>query len=239
MRFLFFQTFKFPGAAVTARLSAADLADLARVRRKTLPLAFALDLHGVTRDLTAEVVVTLLETDRVAVSSAAPTSIAAVDFGLDGGVAELQEAAGVTIIPSATVTFDFVLLRDGAAAAAPVALDKPAAAAMEAEGDFGPAACAGRFEILSRAGNITFASGSTRLTGAARRFWTASSTSSPAVPAGDRDCRTCRRRRLRGRQPCPVRGAGACGGGLLCGAGDGGGQVPSGRPRRIPAGCGQ
>ncbi len=165
MRFLFFETFQHPEAVITAQLTAADLAGLETARRKTLPLTFTLDLHGVTKTLTAETVVTLLDAERVAVASAVPISIAAADFALDAGIAKLEEAAGVKIIPSGTVTFDFVFQRDGATAVpAPVAPAVAATTALEPEGDLDTDACAGRFEILSRANRITFTSGNAQLT---------------------------------------------------------------------------
>jgi outer membrane protein OmpA-like peptidoglycan-associated protein len=165
MRFLFFETFRFPEAVVTAQVPVVALADLATVRRKTIPLTFALDLYGARRTLATEVTVTLLDDARVAIAPVAPVSIATADFGLDGGVAKLEEAAGVDIVPSATVTFDFVFARNGGAApAAPEPAADPAATALETAGDFNREACEGRFEILSRTGNIYFASGSARLT---------------------------------------------------------------------------
>lgn len=165
MRFLFFETFQFPEAVITTRIDPAMLADLPSVRRKTLMLPISLSLHGVTGTLDAEVVVTLLGDDMVAVSSGTPVSIKAADFGLDAGVRKLEEAAGVTIVPTATVTFDFVFARNAAASgAAPmVAVPAvPAQAALETE-KFDLAACKGRFDILSRSGNIYFNAGSARL----------------------------------------------------------------------------
>jgi outer membrane protein OmpA-like peptidoglycan-associated protein len=164
MRFLFFETFKFPEAVVTVPVPLETLADLATVRRKTVPLVFTLDLYGAQRSQSADVTVTLLDDNRVAIAPVAPISIATSDFGLDGGVAKLEEAAGVDIVPSATVTFDFVFARDAGGAAPVAPAQDPAATALEAEGDFSREACEGRFEILSRTGNIYFASGSARLT---------------------------------------------------------------------------
>ena len=162
MRFLFFESFQYPEAVITARIDPAALADLPQLRRKTVPLAFTLDLHGVKKQMSADVVVTQLADSMVAVSTGAPIPVMAADHNLTGGVEKLQEAAGVRIIPSATVTFDFVFSRTGAAPApAPVAT--PAQAALETAGALDAAACKGRFEILSRSGNIFFASGSARL----------------------------------------------------------------------------
>lgn len=166
MRFLFFETFKFPEAVITATIPTEALADLAAVRRKTVPMVLTLDLHGAQRPLAADLTVTLLDDNRVAIAPAAPISIAIADFGLEGGVAKLEEAAGVDIVPSATVTFDVVFTRNGAgtAPATEQPTVEPGSAALESAGEFSREACEGRFEILSRTGNIYFASGSARLT---------------------------------------------------------------------------
>lgn len=169
MRFLFFETFKFPEAQVTMTIPPEAIADLAQVRRKTLDLPYTLSLHGFSAEKTSQVSVTLLADDLVSVSSAAPISIAVADFGLAENITKLEQAAGnITIVPTATVTFDFVFQRrgGGGSGAAPLpAVTAPVAvsAALEPEGDFSREACEGRFEILSRTGNIYFRTGSARL----------------------------------------------------------------------------
>src|SRR5690606_28207276 len=82
MRFLFFETFKFPEAVLTATVDPAVFADLATRRRMTHTLPFNLDLHGVSKDMQANVVVTMITDGMVAVSSAAPIFVKADDFGL-------------------------------------------------------------------------------------------------------------------------------------------------------------
>lgn len=164
MRFLFFETFQFPEATVTATIDPAELADLAQVRRKIVNLTYTLDLHGFTKTSDAEVAVTLISDDLVAISSTTPISVATADFGLDDGVKKLEEAASVRIVPSATVSFDFVFQRNsGNTAPMVTAAANPANAALETEGNFDLEACKGRFEILSRTDNIYFGSGSARL----------------------------------------------------------------------------
>lgn len=165
MRFLFFETFKFPSAKITTRIDPALLNDLTAVRRKTVPVSYTMDLHGVTKTFEADVAVTLLTDDLVSVASTTPISVSVADFDLMEGLGKLQEAANVDIIPSATVSFDFVFARNSTtaqAAPAQTAAADPASVALEAEGDFDREACKGRFEILSRTGNIYFASGSSR-----------------------------------------------------------------------------
>lgn len=166
MRFLFFETFKFPEAVIKAKIDPAVLADLETVRRKTIPMTYTLDLHGVTKEYTSDIVATLLTNDLVSIATSTPISIAVTDFNLMEGLNKLQEAANVDIIPSATVSFDWMFARNvGTQPATPVAeaeVVKPASAALEAD-EFDAEACKGRFEILSRTGNIYFKSGSARL----------------------------------------------------------------------------
>lgn len=165
MRFLFFETFKFPEATIKARLTPAMIADLRMVRRKTLDLSYTLDLHGVVANRTDRVLVTLLDDDRVAISTTNPIILPVSDFSLGDGLEKLQEAANVDIVPIGTISFDFVFARDGGGESVPPTPEEqaPATAALEPTGDLDTSACAGRFEILSRTGNIFFGSGSANL----------------------------------------------------------------------------
>lgn len=169
MRFLLFETFQYPEAVITMQLSPEMLGDLETVRRKIITASYTIDLHGVKSEREAEIAVTLLGDNTVSVTSATPISLPTADFNLDGGVAKLEEAAKVEIIPSATVTFDFMFNRASNAENYAVASADMAetagfkSAAMETDGDFSVEACKGRFEIMSRTDNIYFSSGSARL----------------------------------------------------------------------------
>ncbi len=167
MRFLFFETFLHPEATVTARISPAVAAELATARRKTVPVDFELDLHGVKKQLQIDVVATLITDDMVSVASAAPLVIALEDFNLIEGMNKLQDAANVTITPSGSVSFDFVFNRIGgpvdqqvAAVGEPATPVQPAPTVDE---EFTLESCKGRFEILSQANAIYFNSGSANL----------------------------------------------------------------------------
>jgi OmpA-OmpF porin, OOP family len=172
MRFLFFETFLYPEATLKLQLTREMVEDLPQVRRKILTLPFTLELHGVKRELSTEVALTLITEDLVAVSSSAPVTIAAADFALMDGVAKLEAAANVKLLPSGSVTFDLLFGKNTDAGTTtapsttpPVAAEpvKPALAALETTGNFSLEACIGRFEILSRTGNINFAPASARL----------------------------------------------------------------------------
>lgn len=168
MRFLFFETFKFPEAVITAQIDPASLADLTEARRKTIDLSYSLSLHGITAQRTDRVLVTLLDNDTVAISTAGPIYLAVADFDLADGLLKLQEAANVDIVPLGTVTFDFLFRRTrpgGVKPVSPVVATAGGGAALETKGNFDAEACIGRFEILSRTGNIYFRSGSADLQG--------------------------------------------------------------------------
>ncbi|WP_425093582.1 OmpA family protein [Tropicimonas sp. S265A] len=169
MRFLFFETFKFPEATIRLQLDPALIEDLQTVRRKIVTLPYQMTIKGVTVDKEADVAVTLLSDDLVSVTSSAPITITLEDFKLNEGREKLEEAAGVTIVPSASVTFDFLFSRlptvpdATTTVSSRAAVPEPIQVALETSGNFSREECAGRFEILSRTGNIYFASGSARL----------------------------------------------------------------------------
>jgi outer membrane protein OmpA-like peptidoglycan-associated protein len=170
MRFLFFETFLFPETIITATLDPTIIADLTTRRRMSLDLPLSLTFHGVQKDIVAPVTVTLVTDDLVAVTSSGPILVAAADYNLTEGIAKLEEAANVDIVPSGSVTFDILFARAGGATPEPEpetetsdATETTTSAALEPEGAFDDAACLGRFEILSAAGNITFRPGSATL----------------------------------------------------------------------------
>ncbi|MEO9863951.1 MAG: OmpA family protein [Yoonia sp.] len=168
MRFLMFETFQYPEATVTMQLDPAQLEDLEEVRRKVMNVNYTIDLHGVTSDREAEIAVTLLDNDTVSVTSATPISLPVADFNLEGGLAKLEEAAKVDIIPSGTVTFDFTFNRADSAqefVTASNAMNAEAGfnVAIEEEGNFSLASCENRFDTMSLTDNIYFARGSSRL----------------------------------------------------------------------------
>jgi OOP family OmpA-OmpF porin len=162
MRFLFFETFQYPEATITMQLEQSILSDLGKTRRKVLTLPYTLDLHGISKTLEAEMVITEISDGVMSVSSSAPISISAADFSLAGGIKKLEEAANVSIIPSATVTFNLLFSRSSSNTGR-VATSAATSTALEPQGDFSVEACKGRFEILSRTDNIYFAPGSARL----------------------------------------------------------------------------
>ena len=165
MRFLFFETFRFPEAIITAELNTQLLTDLHITRRKEVSLPYSFTLRGVTLERETDVAVTLIDNDRVVVSAITPIAFTLEELDLEAGRMKLQEAANVDITPVGVVSFNFVFDRaqPGTPPDLPDATLLPASVALETQGDMSEEACLGRFEILSKTGNIFFASGSTRL----------------------------------------------------------------------------
>ncbi len=159
MRFMFFETFKYPIATVRADLNTVLIEDLPSLRRKRLPIDFTLNLHGITRKLTTDVTVTLLDNNTISVMSYEPVQIPLADFDLTDGIARLEAAAKVDIVPSATVTFDFVFSRVGSFEQTVTSIQNVSSqsAALEPQGRLSYAACEGRFDILSQSEGINFA----------------------------------------------------------------------------------
>jgi len=169
MRFLFFETFKYPTAELTAKVDPAAFADLPTMRRVKTTLPFRLSLHGVDKDLEASVVVTMISDTQVSVASEAPVAVHVEDFGLLPNVDKLQQAANVTnIVPTASVSFDFVFNADGGKPAATQAVAAGSAevgpvATDAAKASFSDEECLNRFAVLSRTGAIYFRPASVRL----------------------------------------------------------------------------
>lgn len=168
MRFLLFETFKFPEATVSAQVDPAVLAELSEKQRLQLPVDFDLDLHGVTRTLQSQAIVTRLAGNQVSVASASPITIPTNLFNLDEGVRKLEEAADVTIVPMGSVSYNLIFNTSsdqagGNQEAAPAIAQTGKSTALESQGEFSRQECEGRFEILSRTGSILFKTGSADL----------------------------------------------------------------------------
>ena len=176
MRFLFFETFTYPTAEVTAKVNPAAFADLATKRRVKTVLPFRLSLHGVEKELEASVIVTMINDTQVSVASEAPVAVRVEDFGLLPNIAKLQEAANVTnIVPTASVSFDFVFAVEGSK---PATIQTVSAGAIgpistdAAKANFSDEECQNRFAVLSRTGAIYFRPASARLDAKSRPLLT-------------------------------------------------------------------
>jgi outer membrane protein OmpA-like peptidoglycan-associated protein len=162
MRFLLFETFKFPFAEITAQLDKTVLAALAKTTRISYPLKFTLNMHGITKELETPVWVTRIGNTSVSVATVKPIIISAKTFGLEGGIAKLREAVkNIPIAAASSVTFDLVFgtgeLKSGLVAARET---REKARAEQASSTFSAEACETRFNVISKTGAIYFKTGS-------------------------------------------------------------------------------
>jgi len=111
MREMLFETVKFPTATVSAQVDPAVIA-AAKDASVATELTFTLDLHGLEKSITAPVVLVGEPGGRLQVFTASPIVVNAADFGLEAGVAVLQEVAGLKAISTAVpVTVHLVFKR--------------------------------------------------------------------------------------------------------------------------------
>jgi OOP family OmpA-OmpF porin len=165
MRFLLFETYKFPNAEVTAKLDMPKLQELRTATRISYPLRFTLRLHGMEQEIETPVNVTRISDKSVAVATATPIIITADSFGLTAGIAKLSEAVnGTQIATGASITFDLVFetgdkIPEIEAARVETAKRK----AQEEASTIAPEACETRFSVISTASAIYFKTGSAEL----------------------------------------------------------------------------
>jgi len=169
MRFLLFETFRFPEAKVAVSVDPDSIQDLDKLGRIEMPLEFELDLHGIKKKLSIDTVVTVLKDGQVSVASVEPLAIETSLFGLDVGIKKLENAAKVSIVPMGAVSFNLVFTRGVAAQQLSLEQDtseQQATAqtvALETQGEFSFEECIGRFEVISQTGAIQFRIASARL----------------------------------------------------------------------------
>jgi hypothetical protein len=162
MRFLLFETYRFPNAEVSARLDMASLRALLTSTRIIYPLKFKLSLHGLSQEIETPVTVTRLGDKAVSVASAKPIVITADAFGLGPGLAKLSEAVNGTVIATgATFTFDLLFETGDKSPSLQAAREETAKQKVQAETSaISAEACETRFSVISTAGAIYFKTGS-------------------------------------------------------------------------------
>jgi OOP family OmpA-OmpF porin len=165
MRFLLFETYKFPNAEVTARLDMNRLRGVLNATRIVYPLTFAVSLHGMTKEFETLVYVTRLSDNSVSVSTVKPIVVVTDDFGLTAGLNKLSEAInGTPIVSAASFTFDLVF-DTGERVSAIAQEDREAMRRKEEEERRAITAteCETRFSVISTTGAIYFRTGSAEL----------------------------------------------------------------------------
>jgi outer membrane protein OmpA-like peptidoglycan-associated protein len=165
MRFLLFETFKFPSAEITAQLDKAKLAALPSAKRISYVLPVHVNLHGITKDFNVPVSIARENDTTVTVSTIKPEDVSADAFDFGKGLAKLSDAQnGIHIVPSASISFDLTFVSGSAGNAAVAEVKKradeqarTAAAPISSEG------CATRFTVITESNAIYFRTNSAEL----------------------------------------------------------------------------
>jgi outer membrane protein OmpA-like peptidoglycan-associated protein len=165
MRFLLFETFKFPYAVITAKLDKSKLQALATTNRVNYPLDLKVSMHGIDKQIQTEVWITRISDTTVSVATTKPIIVTAETFGFTENVAKLVDAVGGTMIaPGASITFDLVFGTGSLKSDLEVArASREKTRAEEATAALSKEECETRFSVISRTGAIYFESGSAEL----------------------------------------------------------------------------
>lgn len=83
MRFLFSETFEFPNATLKAQLDPEDFADMAVGNTISKRLPMTVEMHGVSREITVDLIAIRISENQVKVVSTQPVRVPAADFDLD------------------------------------------------------------------------------------------------------------------------------------------------------------
>lgn len=162
MRFLLFETFKFPHAEISAKLNKAKLRTLSTNTRIAYLLDFKISMHGFEKEFQAPVWITQINEATVSVATIKPIIVSTDSFGLTDNVGKLVELIGGKLIaPAASITFDLVFgtgTQKSELQLARAAREKRRA--EEARDTITAEACQTRFRVISRTGAIYFRSGS-------------------------------------------------------------------------------
>ena len=165
MRFLLFETFKFPSAEISARLDKAKLAGLTDRKPISYPLTLNVNMHGIANQIEAMVWVTRTSETTVSVTTMNPIVVTVESFGYTKNVGKLSDAqGGIPIVPNAQISFDLTFgtgaLKpelEAARATREQARAKQETAAISTEG------CETRFTVMGETNAIYFETGSAAL----------------------------------------------------------------------------
>ncbi|HUD89849.1 MAG TPA: OmpA family protein [Xanthobacteraceae bacterium] len=165
MRFLLFETYKFPLAEVRTHLDMGRLQDLTRQTRIIYPLHFTLSMHGMSKEFETLVYVTRLSDRSVSVATVKPIIVSTDDFALTAGLAKLSEAInGTPIVSGATFTFDLLFETGDRIATVEEEQHEAEERHMQEERRaISAEECETRFGVISTTGAIYFKTGSAEL----------------------------------------------------------------------------
>ncbi|MGO9699801.1 MAG: OmpA family protein [Xanthobacteraceae bacterium] len=165
MRFVLFETFKFPYAEITTRLDKSKLRELITRGTMNYPLTLNVNLHGITNQIQTNVLIRRINDTSVSVATTAPIVVTAESFGLTKNIGKLSDAmGGIRIVPDAQITFDLVFgtgsqkpALEAAQATREKSRAEQAAATITTEG------CETRLTVISETNAIYFKTGSAEL----------------------------------------------------------------------------
>jgi OmpA-OmpF porin, OOP family len=165
MRFLLFETFKFPFALITTRLDKNRLRELATKSSINYPLPLTVNMHGITNQIQTVVSVTRTSDTTVSVATTAPIVVTAESFGFAPGLAKLADAVGgIRIVPQASITFDLVF---GTGALTPeleaARAEREKTKAEQEAKNITAEGCETRLTVISETNAIYFKTGSAEL----------------------------------------------------------------------------
>jgi len=167
MRFLFFETFKYPYAEITARLDKSKLQFLtaARAPEKSYPLTLTVHLHGLVKEIKTDVWVKRLSDTTVSVATVDPIVVSVDTFGFTENLAKLADAVGgIHIVPSASITFELVFGTGALKPQLEAAREQREKARVAKQSQaITSEACETRFNVISQTGAIYFKTGSAAL----------------------------------------------------------------------------
>ena len=167
MRFLLFETFKYPEAVITGKIDRSKLTDLATRSRISYTLHAKVNLHGVSKEFDIPVEIARVNDHTVNVSTIEPVAVPGEAFNLMQGIEKLREAmGGIRIVPASSVSFDLTFGSGKEAPALEAARAKRESEKAEAaKSTISSQDCATRFTVMSESNAIYFKTGSAELEG--------------------------------------------------------------------------
>jgi OOP family OmpA-OmpF porin len=165
LRFLLFETFKYPSAEITAQLDKTKLQGLTGRSPVRYPLTLNVNMHGIANQIETFVWITRTSETTVSVTTVDPIVVTVESFGFTRNLAKLSDAqGGIPIVPSAQISFDLTFgtgaLKpelEAARATREQARAQQETAAISAEG------CETRFTVMGETNAIYFETGSAAL----------------------------------------------------------------------------
>jgi outer membrane protein OmpA-like peptidoglycan-associated protein/polyisoprenoid-binding protein YceI len=165
MRFLLFETYKFPYAEITAKLDKSKLQELTARSRISYPLSVRVNMHGIAKDFETSVSVARISPTTMEVATINPIVVTGENFDFTKGLGKLADAVGgIRIVPESPISFDLVFGTGSLTPALEAARVNREKARAAQETRVIPAdECETRFTVISEAQAIYFKTGSAEL----------------------------------------------------------------------------